>query len=101
MFVLGIKIMHMVITSSWHKLLLLLLPCHTAKQAGFLTQAVGAHQLCQLWQLCYHILAVATPVCAGVANQEQLLQVVVCCEAAQAEEACLRDEVDGQIKPLQ
>lgn len=59
------------------------------------------HQLAQLRQLCDHILPVAWPVCAWVACEEQLLQVVVGCQAGQGQQACLGYEVDGEVQPLQ
>lgn len=61
----------------------------------------AAHQLCELRQLAHNVLPVAVPVCAGVAYEEELPQVVVSCKAGYAEQACLGHKVEREVQLLQ
>lgn len=64
-------------------------------------KSAPAHQLGQLREFGYHILSVAGPVRARVACQEEVPQVVVCCQAAKADESSFWYKVYGEVQPLQ
>lgn len=60
-----------------------------------------AHQLLQLRQVGYHVGPVALPLCAGIAQQVQLPEVNVACQAEHAAEAALWHKVCCEIQPFQ
>jgi hypothetical protein len=63
--------------------------------------AVNTYQLLQLRQRGYHILPVAWPVCARVAQQVELLQEQVGLQAVQRQQPCLGHKVDCEVELLQ